>query len=104
MKGFLEGAGGAEDADGLERPRKEANAEGVSEVASTGGGRPVILAKSVRSQRRIVNMPRMEPRALRRLANCSATEIIAARDPNGLVHYIQLWNSEEFVYRKSLSA
>lgn len=36
MKGFLDGDGGDEDAERLERPRKEANAEGVSEVASTG--------------------------------------------------------------------
>lgn len=79
IKGFLDGAGGDEDVEGLERPRKDANAAGVSEVASTGGGRPVILAKRVRSQRRMVNMPRMEPRVLRRFVNCSATEIIATR-------------------------
>lgn len=82
MNGFLESDGGAlglfgEDA--AERPWKEAKAEGVREVASAGGGRPVILATRVRIQRRRVKMPRMEPRVLRRLENCSATEIIAAR-------------------------
>lgn len=64
-----------EDVEG--RPRKAAKAEGVSDVASAGGGRPVILAKSVRSQRKRAKMPRMEPMVLRRLANCSATETIA---------------------------
>lgn len=59
------------------RPRKAAKAEGVSAVASAGGGRPVILAKRVRSHRMSVKMPSMEPRVVRRLANCSATETIA---------------------------
>ncbi len=73
----------------MERPRKEAKAEGVREVASAGGGRPVILAKKVRSHRRIVKIPRIEPRVLRRFANCSATEIMAAekgrRNQNGVL-------------------
>ena len=50
-KGFLEGAGwpfGRRVEDEDERPWKEAKAEGVSEVASAGGGRPVIFARSVR--------------------------------------------------------
>ncbi len=32
-----------------ERPWKEANAEGVRDVASAGGGRPVTLARRVRT-------------------------------------------------------
>lgn len=60
------------------RPWKDAKAEGVRDVASAGGGRPVIFAKIVRVQRRRVKMPRIEPRVLRRFENCSATEIIAA--------------------------
>ena len=56
---------------------KEAKAEGVRDVASAGGGRPVSLARRVRSQRRMVKIPRTEPRVLRRLPNCSATETIA---------------------------
>jgi hypothetical protein len=59
---------------------KDAKAEGVRDVASAGGGRPVILATRVRSQRRRVKMPRTEPRVLRRLPNCSATETIAPRE------------------------
>ena len=58
-------------------PWKAKNAEGVSEVASAGGGRPVSFARRVRSQRRRVKMPRMEPRVLRREENCSATETMA---------------------------
>lgn len=80
--GFFEGVGGALGVladDGEVRPWKEAKAEGVREVASAGGGRPVIFASKVRSQRRRVKMPRMEPRVLRRLENCSATEIIASK-------------------------
>ena len=34
--------------DGEERPWKEAKAEGVRDVASAGGGRPVTFANSVR--------------------------------------------------------
>lgn len=78
-KGLREGVGGAPgwEEEGEVRPWKEANAEGVREVASAGGGRPVIFARRVRNQRRRVNIPRMEPRVLRRLENCSATETIA---------------------------
>ena len=50
-KGFFEGAGwpsGVREGEEEERPWKEAKAEGVSEVASAGGGRPVIFAKMVR--------------------------------------------------------
>ena len=59
------------------RPSKEANARGVREVESAGGGRPVTLAKSVRIHRRRAKIPRIDPRVLRRLPNCSATETIA---------------------------
>lgn len=68
------------------RPRKAAKAEGVSDVASAGGGRPVSLAKRVRNQRKRVKMPRMEPMVLRRLANCSATETIATEAVSVLFH------------------
>jgi len=57
--------------------RKEEKFAGVREVASAGGGRPVIFARRVRSQRRMVKMPRTEPRVLRRLPNCSATLTMA---------------------------
>lgn len=84
MKGFLDGLGGAGlpsgrvAGTGLRPPdMKEAKFVGVSEVASAGGGRPVILARSVRIQRSMVKMPRTEPRVFRRLPNCSATETIA---------------------------
>ncbi len=81
-KGFREGGGedewfGAEEGG---RPRNDAKADGVREVASAGGGRPLTLANKVRSQRRIVNMPRIEPSVLRRFVNCSATETMAAGD------------------------
>ena len=46
-------------------------------MASTGGGRPVTLAKSVRSHRRTVKMPRIDPRVVRSVENCSATCTIA---------------------------
>ena len=82
MNGFFEGRGGRGEPSGRvvgARPpfMKEANAVGVSDVASAGGGRPVNLATSVRIQRRMVKMPSIEPRVLRRLPNCSATETIA---------------------------
>lgn len=49
-KGFFEGAGGwFEGDDAGERPRNAAKADGVREVASAGGGRPIIFAKSVRT-------------------------------------------------------
>lgn len=51
----------------------------MREVASAGGGRPVRRARRVRSQRRRVKMPRMEPRVSRRVENCSATDIMARR-------------------------
>ena len=50
-KGFFEGVGwpfGNSEGDEEERPCQEAKAEGVREVASAGGGRPVILATRVR--------------------------------------------------------
>ena len=84
-KGLRDGVGGkpgCECGDEEVRPWKEANAEGVRDVASAGGGRPVIFAKRVRSQRRRAKMPRMEPRVLRRLENCSATETIAMECEN----------------------
>lgn len=77
-KGFLEGEGEFV-ADGG-KPRNDAKAEGVREVASAGGGRPATLANKVRSQRRIVNMPRIDPSVFRRFVNCSATEIIAGEE------------------------
>lgn len=49
-KGFLDGVGwplGRREGE-EERPWKEAKAEGVRDVASAGGGRPVILARRVR--------------------------------------------------------
>ena len=58
-------------------PANLAKFEGVREVASAGGGRPVIFAKSVRIQRRRVKIPRMEPKVVFRVENCSATETIA---------------------------
>lgn len=80
-KGLREGEGeddwfGAEEGG---RPRNDANADGVREVASAGGGRPLTLAIKVRSHRRMVNMPRIEPSVFRRFVNCSATETIAVR-------------------------
>ena len=82
MNGLREGVGdapGCEEVEDEVRPWKDAKAEGVREVASAGGGRPVILARRVRIQRRTVKIPRMEPRVLRRLENCSATETMAER-------------------------
>ena len=80
-KGLREGVGTplGFEGEGAESPWKEAKADGVSAVASAGGGRPVILAIRVRIQRRRVKIPRIEPRVLRRLENCSATETIAIR-------------------------
>ena len=82
--GFLEGVGwpfGRREGPDGDSPWNDANAEGVSDVASAGGGRPVTLAKSVRSQRRTVKMPSMEPRVVRRVENCSATCTIAISSP-----------------------
>lgn len=76
-KGFLDGRGGELPSGSILRPSKEANAEGVREVASTGMGRPVIFAKRVRIQRIMVNIPRMDPRLLRKFPSCSATDTIA---------------------------
>ncbi len=79
-KGFLEGVGGALELStegGAVRPWNAAKAEGVRDVASAGGGRPVTLASRVRNQRRRVNIPRIDPSVLRRFENCSATDIIA---------------------------
>lgn len=56
---------------------KAAKAAGVKDVASAGGGRPVSFASNVRNHRMSVKIPRAEPRVLRRLPNCSATETIA---------------------------
>ncbi len=74
--GFFEGVGcpfGSREGPDGDSPWNDANAEGVSDVASAGGGRPVTLATRVRSQRRTVKMPSMEPRVVRRVENCSAT-------------------------------
>lgn len=65
---------------GADRPLKNAeNADGVSAVASAGGGRPVNFAINVLNHRINVNMPKTEPNVLRRLPNCSATDTIAWR-------------------------
>ena len=83
--GFFEGLGwpfGRREGLVGDSPWNDANAEGVSDVASAGGGRPVTLAKSVRSQRRTVKMPSMEPRVVRRVENCSATCTIAISSPS----------------------
>lgn len=81
MNGFLEGRGGAGEPSGSTAgtfwPWKAAKAAGVRAIASAGGGRPVTFARSVRIQRNMVKIPRIEPKVLRRLPNCSATEIIA---------------------------
>ena len=81
MNGFLDGRGGAGEPSGRTAgglwPWNAAKAAGVRAIASAGGGRPVILARRVRIQRRRVKMPKMEPSVLRRLPNCSATETIA---------------------------
>ena len=86
--GFLEGDGDGDvkffEAEAGDNPRKDAKADGVREVASAGGGRPVTFANKVLSQRRMVKMPRIEPSVLRRFVNCSATAIIAAN--SGLVN------------------
>lgn len=84
-KGLREGVGGAPgwEEDEEVRPWKAAKADGVREVASAGGGWPVILASRVRSQRRRVKMPSMDPRVFRRLENCSATETIAGFEEEG---------------------
>ena len=82
--GFFDGVGwplGRREGDEDESPWKEANADGVRDVASAGGGRPVIFAKSVLSHRRRANIPRMEPRVVRRLENCSATPTNANGHP-----------------------
>lgn len=81
-KGFFEGLAGAGEPSGRvageERPpMKDAKAAGVRAVASAGGGRPVSLAMRVRNHRMMVKIPRAEPRVLRRLPNCSATDTIA---------------------------
>lgn len=81
-KGFFEGLGGAGEpsgrVDGAERPfMKAAKDAGVRDVASAGGGRPVILAMRVRNHLIRVKIPSAEPKVLRRLPNCSATETMA---------------------------
>lgn len=62
---------------GSGKPANFAKFEGVREVASAGGGRPVILARSVRIHRRRVKIPKMLPRVVFRVENCSATETMA---------------------------
>ena len=91
--GFFEGVGcpfGNNDGPEGERPWNDANAEGVRDVPSAGGGRPVTLAKIVRSQRRMVKMPSMEPRVVRRVENCSATCTIAMSSHNQHISSISL--------------
>ena len=82
--GFFEGVGwpfGRREGPDGESPWNDAKAEGVSDVASAGGARPVTLAKSVRSQRRTVKIPRMDPSVVRSVENCSATCTIAVSSP-----------------------
>ena len=79
-KGFLLGLGaaGATVPSGKSfRPSNEAKALGVRDVASAGGGRPVILAYSVRSHLMIVKIPSIDPSVFRKFPNCSATDTIA---------------------------
>ena len=78
--GFFEGVGwpfGRREGPDGDSPWNDANAEGVRDVASAGGGRPVTLARTVRSQRRRVKIPSMDPSVVRRVENCSATCTIA---------------------------
>ena len=79
--GFLDGRGGRGEPSGAVAgsPLKRAKADGVRDVASAGGGRPVTFARRVRAQRSMVKMPRIEPRVSRRVENCSATDIIAVK-------------------------
>lgn len=58
----------------------EKNAIGVKAAASAGGGRPVILAYSVRSHRSMVKMPRKLPREFRNVASWSATLTMAKKE------------------------
>jgi hypothetical protein len=81
-KGFFEGLGGAGEPSGsvagAERPCiKAAKADGVSEAASAGGGRPVIFAINVLNHLIIVKIPKADPRVFRKFPNCSATETMA---------------------------
>ena len=102
--GFFDGVDwplGRSEGDDEVRPWKVANAEGVREVASAGGGRPVNLAKRVRRYRRRVKMPRMDPRVLRRFENCSATETIAAKVKVSTVVNGIIWVAS---YRRSSTA
>lgn len=85
MNGFLEGLGGAGEPSGSvagapedEPDMKEANADGVREVASAGGGRPVSFAMRVRAHRNSVKIPSTDPSVFFKVPNCSATETIAA--------------------------
>lgn len=78
-KGFLEGRGGAPVPSGSvpALPWNLAKAEGVKEVASAGGGRPVNFATRVLIQRSSVKIPSIEPSVSRRFENCSATDTMA---------------------------
>lgn len=99
-KGFLLGRGGeAGEPSGRNfRPSKEAKALGVRDIASAGGGRPVIFASRLRSQRRMVNIPRIEPRVFRRLPNCSATDTMAVIVS---FHLPNIRGGIEMAYRRS---
>lgn len=87
MKGLRDGRGGAVVPSGSTvgpalpsvRDKKEAKEDAFNEAASAGGGRPVIFANSVRSQRRRVKTPNTEPSVSRKFPNCSATETMAVK-------------------------
>ncbi len=78
--GFLLGRGGltGEPSGRNFLPSNLAKALGVSDVASAGGGRPVSLANKVLIQRRMANIPSIDPSVFLRFPNCSATDTIAA--------------------------
>lgn len=58
MRGFRLGFEVPGGPSGAFRPSNLAKEAGVSDMASAGGGRPVILAIKVRAQRMIVKIPR----------------------------------------------
>ena len=79
MKGFFDGLGGRGDPSGrvVGLPANFANADGVNEVASAGGGRPVTFAINVLIHLIKVKIPKTDPKVSRKFENCSATETIA---------------------------
>ena len=79
IKGFLDGLGGSEDPSGRVTglPANFANADGVNEVASAGGGRPVSFAINVLIHLIKVKIPKIDPSVSRKFENCSATDTMA---------------------------